>query len=161
MSVKNQYEKMIKCLVNNKYHNIHLYAQFGLWSEFRQIRKAVEEGKAQVVDSGFYKELYSWEKDNKPNILVESTYPECVDIEIDLEKGEAKITFWKGNMFDSRREGRYCWWVVKIKLLSFDFIKAKIKKSMLNLVKDKRDEELRLAEEKRLQEIHDQLLSEV
>lgn len=161
MSDKIQYPKMIKCLIKNEWHHMRLYSQFGLWSEFSKIRKAVEEGKAQVVDSGFYKELYSWEKDKKPDILKESTFSECVDIEIDLKKSEVKVIFWKGCMLDGEREQRYCWWSVKVGLLSYDFIKSKIKNKMMNLVQDKREEELRLAEEKRLQEIHDQLLSEV
>ena len=151
-----KYEQVAKALIANKRKELFIYASFGLWTEFSQIRKLIEQDKASVVSGKFFG---SWYKDETPNIFEESTFSECLEMSFNIETSLLKITMWDGDSLYGQKQTERCEWEVKVNAASIRWIKDRAVKLLYQVAQDIRDEELRKREEARVNEIMNNLLS--
>lgn len=119
-----KYEQIAKALIKEGRDELSIYRYFGLWSEFSLIRSLVKENKAEIVDSKFYS-LYSWEKDRKPDILSESTFSQCLEMDFSVESSILTIKMWDGDSYHGQKTTERCEWKVKVKAASIPFIKER------------------------------------
>lgn len=150
-----KYEKVAKALIANKRKEIFIYDRFGLWAEFSQIRKLIEQEKASVFSGKFFN---SWYKDKTPNIFEESTFSECLEMSFNIETSLLKITMWDGDSLYGQKQTERCEWEVKVSAASIPWLKDRAVKLLYQVAQNIRDEELRKQEEARVNEIVNSLL---
>lgn len=153
-----KYEQIAKALIIEGCDELCIYRSFGLWNEFSLIRSLVKENKAEIVDSKFYS-LYSWDKDRKPDILKESTFSECLDMDFSVETSILTIKMWDGDSYHGQKTTERCEWKVKVKAASIPFLKERVIDELKQHAKWVREQQIIQEEKEKIDTIFQDLIN--